>query len=1507
MLRKISDLIIHKRIAILVLMLVLAAAGAAASFFIPVNEDMAKYLPADSGMKAGMDIMEAEFPAAEADNTIRVMFSGLTDADRQEVLQSLTALENVRSVDYDAGSADYNRDGRTLYVIHMACEYGSAGQRNIEAALKTQFGGRAVWHDDEESVYRIPLIVFAAAILLIFVILFVMCASWAEPFLFLASTGIAILINAGTNFIVGSVAAVTHSIAALLQMVLAMDYSVIVMNRYRKERETEPDRFRAMKNAWVNAFPSVAASSLTTVVGLLTLVFMRFKIGENLGIVLAKGVFISMICSLTVLPALILIFDGLLARSVKKVPLIPTGGLSKFSYRMRYVLSGLFLVLFGLFLFLQSRAGIAYTIVRSDAVAEVFPKKSTLAVVYDNRDEERIGSLIGRLEADSRVRSVTAFATTLGKAYTAEELAEEFKETDGGLSLAPAVIRMLYCDYYNGGKTGTMTAGEFLTFLTDKVLDDEAFAEYVTDDIRENADLIRRFSDAETLQKPMTADELADFFDLAPSDARDLFLLYQIETGAPADGTMTLPVFADFVINEVAADPVYGAMFDEEALSGLSRLAAFTDAEKMTAPLSPEEIAALLGIDAGTARLLFLCCGALSDPSDPGTMTLPEFVAFLQTAAQDPALASYLGKETLQQLGALSAFTDKAILQAPQDPAGLAALLGADESTVNTLFVLYTARDLTGRTMTLPEFTGFLTGYLLSDPAFSAALDDDARKKLTTLDALIQLAASRQPLGPAQMAQTLGMDEAAVSQLYFLYLSARPDFQQEVAQMTMTMPEFLALLKTTAPEEQQEQLVQMESLILAATSETEMTAAELAAVTGLPEQQTAQILAAQSAEKMTLAAFLNAAAALAPDPQLLQLQQLVQLAASSMPLNAAALAQTFGLDQSQVFQLFGLTLAPQKTIPLADFTAFLANNVLSDEATAASFSEEEKAQLSALNSLIQLAASGAPLDPASAAAALGLDEATAAVVYRLYFGRDISATTLSLKEAVDFILADPVMQSYLDAETLSRLQMTQQMIQAVEYDVPLDPASLAQILSMDEASLRLLFALRASAAQQQEPALSVRTLVDFLAANRETLGPVMGAEQLDQLTAAQAIIHGTVDGTAYPSDRLAALTGMTADRMRRLYLLYTAKHGDTSSWTLSARDFIDFIAGTVAPDAQYADRLDADALSRLSSAQILTDAVTGGKALTAEEMSGVLRGLSDDADTSQIELLYLYAESLDETAPARTMTLETLFRHLKDNVLNDPRFASFLDDGMRRSILEGEAELTDGKKQLVGASHSRLIVTSTYPDEGAETTAFLSGLEDCAKNTMTGRVHLVGNSALAYEVQQIFDKELTLITLITAAAIFLIVLLTFRSFIIPAILVLLVQCGVFITVTVTGILSGGMYYLALLIVECILMGATIDYGMLFTNHYREYRRTLDVPKALAAAYRVSIHTIMTSGLVLVLVTAAIALGRLFEDETVTEIVRTISVGAFCAILLILFILPGILAACDKLVVRKKER
>ena len=106
-----------------------------------------------------------------------------------------------------------------------------------------------------------------------------------------------------------------------------------------------------------------------------------------------------------------------------------------------------------------------------------------------------------------------------------------------------------------------------------------------------------------------------------------------------------------------------------------------------------------------------------------------------------------------------------------------------------------------------------------------------------------------------------------------------------------------------------------------------------------------------------------------------------------------------------------------------------------------------------------------------------------------------------------------------------------------------------------------------------------------------------------------------------------------------------------------------------------------------------------------------------------------------------------------------------------------------------------------------------------------------------------------------------------------------------------------IYFLALLIVECILMGATIDYGILFTGYYRERRKLLSSPEALESAYDGSVHSILTSGLILVLVTGV--LGYTYSDPTVAEICRTIATGALSAILLILFLLPGLLAAFDR--------
>ena len=1503
MLKTLANFVVKNRIAVLAVMLVLTLAAAVCALFVEVNADMTKYLPDDSNMKIGMDIMEEAFPELESSNTIRVMFDDLTEADKAVILEKISSIEHVDSVDHDPVSADYNKGNHTLFVINMSCDYDSPEEKAIEAELASRFADyKLIWQNDDTSSPDIPAVVIVVIIIILFAILFTMCGSWLEPFLFLLTIGMAIVLNAGTNLLLGTISDVTSSITALLQMVLSMDYSVIMMNRYRQERKLEPDKIHAMKSAWAKAFASVSSSSLTTVVGLLMLVFMSFKIGTDLGVVLAKGVFISMICVLTILPGLIIICDELLIKTAKKELHVPTDWIAKFSHKGRYALTALFFVLFAAFYIWQTKTQIDYTLVKDDAVVDVFPMTNPVVMVYESRDENNLEPLISTLEENDKVSSVTAYSTILGRPHNSTKLVDAIGELSDEFTLDPEMIDMLYYHYFNGGESGTMTAGKFLSFISDTVVNDDKFSDYIDDELMDKVDMIGKFADAEELQKPLMANELADLFDMNSSNIKDLLLLYQIESGAAAPGSMTLATFTNFVINDVANDPVYGAMFDSETLSQLNQLATFTDARKMTRFYPYQVIANLLGVEADQAKLLFIYYQALSSCYDPGTMTLPEFLYFLQNdLATDPLFSDYMDQDSLQQLSTLSLFIDKNELHAQRDAATLASLLGIDESMANTIFALHSNQDVSGKTMSLAQFTAFLTGNLLNEPMFAASFDEETKLQLQSMNSLVQVAASKQGLSYAQMAQILGMDESQTMQLYYLYFSTNTDL---LAATTMSLPDFLALLKANSAPEQQVQLAQMEQLISLSISGEELSAAELAAITGMPEEQVVMMFA-PDVERMSLAAFLSTALTMSPDnAQLQQLWQIVQLASSGAQLDAQSLAGIFGIDQSQVMQLFTLTMAQQGTIALDAFTAFLVNDVLQNEAYASGFSPEQQEQLYTMNQLVQTAASGAALDGASLAAIFGMDESLVTIILRLHTSEDLSSKTMSLAETVDFIIADPVLNSYMDSADIEQLANLKQLAQAAESNEQFTSKTMAQTLGMDESSVKMLYTIRASVTQLKHWYLSMHTLVNFLVDNQQALGSAMGSDQIESLTMAQKIINGSVKGSSYTANEISSLIGMTRDQARQLYLLHARKYGDISGWRLSIKSFIDFINSTVISNAEYSSKIDAESRKMLSSAKRMVDAVIEDTPRTPEQISEIFRGLTDDLDTADIEMMYLYANSLENSDPSWTMTLETLFNHLVDKVLADPRFDAFIDDQMRADLLENKSVLEDGKLQLVGNKYSRLVISTTYLEESAETSAFIKDIKDYTNSNMDGSSYLIGGSPMNYEMQQIFDKELTFITLLTAFAIFLIVALTFRSLSIPLILVLLVQCGVYITVTVTGIISGGMYFLALLIVECILMGATIDYGILFTNYYCEHRRNLAIKEAMKMAYADSIHTIMTSGMVLVLITAVV--GRMFEDAAVSAIVKTISIGSFCAITLILFVLPGILAACDKLVIKKKK-
>ena len=503
------------------------------------------------------------------------------------------------------------------------------------------------------------------------------------------------------------------------------------------------------------------------------------------------------------------------------------------------------------------------------------------------------------------------------------------------------------------------------------------------------------------------------------------------------------------------------------------------------------------------------------------------------------------------------------------------------------------------------------------------------------------------------------------------------------------------------------------------------------------------------------------------------------------------------------------------------------------------------------------------------------------------------------------VLTDPTMAGMMDDAARAQASQLQTFTDVTAMTTPRDTAGIAALLGMDEQTVKTLFiayhASRGDLFSGGQWEVSMQNMANFLAGYNGLLDET----QERQITQLSWIINGSVYGTRYTAPQLASVLGMDAAQMQQLYMLYNSRHGDTSGWTLSVQQFVDFLCQEVLPDARFADQLSGVDTSQLQSARTVIDAVASGRSYTAAELANLFQGLSSKMDRGTMELLFLYYASVYSSDASWTMSMQELFDYLQNDLLTDARFASFLTDDMRAQITDAQTMLTDAVTQLRGSNYSRLVLTTTLPGESDETSAFIAQLMQDLDAVTTGDYYLIGNSAMVYEMENSFDSELLLITLLTAASIFLVVVFTFRSLVIPALLVLIVQCGVFITVTVVGLQGLEIYYLALLIVECILMGATIDYGILYTSYYREMRESMSVRDALIAAYRGSIHTVLTSGSIMVLVTAVV--GKFFGNPTIEQICRTISIGAFSAIILILLFLPGMLALLDRWVLPRDLR
>ena len=474
-----------------------------------VNADMTKYLPDDSQMKYGLDIVTNEFGASAqmVGADVHIMFDSISPAEIEGMCALLAAYPDVDKVAYRY-SAD---SAHTVFDLTVAKK---VNQKALGKQISNRFGGNCVVETSQDGATP-PMSVMVIAAVLIMLVLFLMAQSWFEPVVILISTGVAIVLNMGTNALLPSVSITTNFIGSMLQAVLSLDYCIILLNRYRQEQNEHTDRVTAgiaVNKAIKASSSSILSSALTTVVGLLMLCFMRLKIGTDMGVVLAKGVLCSLVCTFTIMPSLMLLFRRVINKTQKRVFVPNTAGLARFvtSHKVSMAL-GAVLLFFGSWYF-SRQTTIFFSAEAESQIEQIFPAPNPIVLVYDTQDERALVPLVDSLVQDSNVQMVLSYPTLLSHPRTPEQTLKHIQSliplmasqmpasatTQAAPFLQPSsmsemgsMVNMLYFMRANHGLETTMTFPDLARFLHTHCVNNPLMASFIDDDMRQQVELLQ--------------------------------------------------------------------------------------------------------------------------------------------------------------------------------------------------------------------------------------------------------------------------------------------------------------------------------------------------------------------------------------------------------------------------------------------------------------------------------------------------------------------------------------------------------------------------------------------------------------------------------------------------------------------------------------------------------------------------------------------------------------------------------------------------------------------------------------------------------------------------------------------------------------------------------------------------------------------------------------------------------------------------------------------------------
>ena len=318
-----------------------------------INYDILSYLPESLETVKGQDVMVDEFGTGAFS---MVVVEDMPLKDVQKLKNKFEEIEHVKKVLWYDDIADISvptsmvpkdlkdiffADDSTMMLVLFdnttSSDEAMEAVTNMRAIADKQFFisvmSGVVTDIKNLCLQELPIYVAIAA-LFSFIVLEITGTSFVVPILFLLCIGISILYNMGTNIFLGEISYLTQALVAILQLGVTMDYSIFLLDSFEENKKRFPgDKNRAMGHAISNTFKSIVSSSITTVAGFAALCLMTFALGKNLGIVMAKGVIIGVICCVTLLPAIILIFDPLIEKTKHKPLIKNTNRLSGFIIR----------------------------------------------------------------------------------------------------------------------------------------------------------------------------------------------------------------------------------------------------------------------------------------------------------------------------------------------------------------------------------------------------------------------------------------------------------------------------------------------------------------------------------------------------------------------------------------------------------------------------------------------------------------------------------------------------------------------------------------------------------------------------------------------------------------------------------------------------------------------------------------------------------------------------------------------------------------------------------------------------------------------------------------------------------------------------------------------------------------------------------------------------------------------------------------------------------------------